>query len=153
MSKIALFPGSFDPITVGHVDVVIRSLDLFDKIIVGVGYNSQKNYMFPLQDRIDWIKACFEEYPQVEVKTYSGLTVDYCKEVHARFILRGLRTSVDFEFEKSIGQMNRYLESGIETIFLLSAPQYAPISSTIVRDIIKHGGNAEPFVGSGVKLK
>ena len=122
MSKIALFPGSFDPITVGHVDIVIRSLDLFDKIIVGVGHNSQKNYMFPLQDRIDWIKACFEEYPQVEVKTYSGLTVDYCKEVNARFILRGLRTSVDFEFEKSIGQMNRYLESGIETIFLLSAP-------------------------------
>jgi len=153
MSKIALFPGSFDPITVGHVDIVIRSLDLFDKIIVGVGHNSQKNYMFPLQARIDWIKACFEEYPQVEVKTYSGLTVDYCKEVNARFILRGLRTSVDFEFEKSIGQMNRYLESGIETIFLLSAPQYSPISSTIVRDIIKHGGNADPFVGSGVKLR
>ena len=119
MSRIALFPGSFDPITVGHVDIVIRSLDLFDKIVIGVGHNSQKSYMFPLQDRMEWIKECFKEYPQVEVKTYSGLTVDYCKEIHAHFILRGLRTSVDFEFEKSIGQMNRYLESGIETIFLL----------------------------------
>lgn len=152
MARIALFPGSFDPITIGHVDVITRSLDLFDKIIVGVGHNTQKQYMFPLQDRIQWIKDSFSEYPQVEVKSYQGLTVDFCKSINARFILRGLRTSADFEFEKSIGQMNRYLETGIETVFILSSPQYSPVSSTIIRDIIKNGGNALPFVGSGVKL-
>jgi pantetheine-phosphate adenylyltransferase len=104
MARIALFPGSFDPITIGHVDVITRSLDLFDKIIVGVGHNTQKQYMFPLQDRIQWIKDSFLDYPQVEVKSYNGLTVDFCKSIHARFILRGLRTSADFEFEKAIGQ-------------------------------------------------
>jgi pantetheine-phosphate adenylyltransferase len=152
MARIALFPGSFDPITIGHVDVITRSLDLFDKIIVGVGHNTQKQYMFPLQDRIQWIKDSFSEYSQVEVKSYQGLTVDYCKSINARFILRGLRTSADFEFEKAIGQMNRYLETGIETVFILSSPQYSPVSSTIIRDIIRNGGNALPFVGSGVKL-
>jgi pantetheine-phosphate adenylyltransferase len=152
MARIALFPGSFDPITIGHVDVITRSLDLFDKIIVGVGHNTQKQYMFPLQDRIQWIKDSFLDYPQVEVKSYYGLTVDFCKSIHARFILRGLRTSADFEFEKAIGQMNRYLDTGIETVFVLSAPQYNPVSSTIIRDIIRNGGNALPFVGSGVKL-
>lgn len=152
MARIALFPGSFDPITIGHVDVITRSLDLFDKIIVGVGHNTQKQYMFPLQDRIQWIQDSFLDYPQVEVKSYNGLTVDFCKSIHARFILRGLRTSADFEFEKAIGQMNRYLDTGIETVFVLSAPQYNPVSSTIIRDIIRNGGNALPFVGSGVKL-
>lgn len=152
MAKIALFPGSFDPITIGHVDVITRSLDLFDKIIVGVGHNTQKQYMFPLQDRIQWITDSFLENPQVEVKSYTGLTVDFCKSINARFILRGLRTAADFEFEKAIGQMNRYLETGIETVFVLSSPQYNPVSSTIIRDIIRNGGNALPFVGSGVKL-
>jgi pantetheine-phosphate adenylyltransferase len=106
MARIALFPGSFDPITIGHVDVITRSLDLFDKIIVGVGHNTQKQYMFPLQDRIQWIKDSFLDYPQVEVKSYNGLTVDFCKSIHARFILRGLRTSADFEFEKAIAIIN-----------------------------------------------
>jgi pantetheine-phosphate adenylyltransferase len=153
MSRIALFPGSFDPITVGHVDVISRSLDLFDKIIVGVGHNVQKNYMFPLQDRMQWIRDSFPDLPQIEVQSYSGLTVDYCKEIGARFILRGLRSSADFEFERSIAQMNNYLESGIETVFILSSPSLTPVSSTIIRDIIRHGGNAQPFVGEGVKLK
>ncbi len=153
MSRIALFPGSFDPITVGHVDVISRSLDLFDKIIVGVGHNVQKNYMFPLQDRMQWIRDSFPNLPQIEVQSYSGLTVDYCKEIGARFILRGLRSSADFEFERSIAQMNNYLESGIETVFILSSPSLTPVSSTIIRDIIRHGGNAQPFVGEGVKLK
>lgn len=153
MSRIALFPGSFDPITIGHVDVITRSLDLFDKIIIGVGNNTSKQYMFPLQDRMEWIKESFSDYHQVEVQSYNGLTVDFCKKIQARFILRGLRTSADFEFERSIAQMNHYLERGIETIFVLSSPQYTPVSSTIVRDIIRNGGNAKPFVADGVKLK
>lgn len=152
MSKTALFPGSFDPVTVGHVEVISRALELFDKVIVGVGHNSSKSYMFPLQDRVKWIRDSFENVPQVEVATYSGLTVDFCKKSGARFILRGLRTSADFEFERSIAQMNYYLDNGIETVFLLSSPQYAPLSSTIVRDIIRNGGNAGPFVASGVRL-
>lgn len=153
MSKIALFPGSFDPITIGHVDVITRSLNLFDKIIIGVGENTSKKYMFPLVDRMQWIRDSFSEYQQIEVMSYSGLTVDFCKKVQARFILRGLRTSADFEFERAIAQMNLYLDRGIETTFILSSPQYTPVSSTIVRDIIRHGGNATPFVADGVKLK
>jgi pantetheine-phosphate adenylyltransferase len=152
MSKTAVFPGSFDPLTVGHVEVISRSLELFDKVIVGVGNNTSKNYMFPLQDRVMFIRDTFSHVPQIEVEAYNGLTVDFCKRAGARFILRGLRTSADFEFERSIAQMNHYLDNGIETIFLLSSPQYAPVSSTIIRDIIRHGGNASPFVGSGVRL-
>jgi pantetheine-phosphate adenylyltransferase len=153
MSRIALFPGSFDPITIGHVDVITRALDLFDKIIIGVGNNNTKSYMFPLNDRVQWIQDSFADFPQVTVEAYNGLTVDYCKKVNARYILRGLRTSADFEFERSIAQMNHYLERGIETVFILSSPQYTPVSSTIVRDIIRHGGNATPFVADGVRLK
>ena len=153
MSRTALFPGSFDPVTVGHIEVISRSLELFDKIIVGVGHNATKNYMFPLEDRLQWIRDSFQNVPQVEVETYTGLTLEFCKKVGARFILRGLRTSADFEFERSIAQMNHYLDNGIETIFILSSPQYAPVSSTIVRDIIRHGGDASAFVGSGVRLR
>jgi pantetheine-phosphate adenylyltransferase len=153
MSRTALFPGSFDPVTVGHVEVISRSLELFDKIIVGVGHNATKNYMFPLQDRVQWIRDSFQNVPQVEVETYTGLTIEFCKKVGARFILRGLRTSADFEFERSIAQMNHYLDNGIETIFLLSSPQFSPVSSTIVRDIIRNGGDASAFVGSGVQLR
>ena len=153
MARVALFPGSFDPVTVGHVDVVSRALDLFDKIIIGVGHNITKNYMFPIEDRLQFIRDSFKDVPQVEVESYSGLTVEHCRKVGARFILRGLRTSADFEFERAIAQMNQYLEHSIETIFILSAPQFAPVSSTIVRDIIRHNGNASPFVGSGVILK
>jgi len=153
MSRIALFPGSFDPITVGHVDIVVRSLDLFDKIVVGVGNNSSKQYMFPLSDRLDWIRSVFAEYMQVEVRSYTGLTIDFCKEMNARFILRGLRGAPDFEYEKSIAQMNHYMNRQIETVFMLSSPQFAPVSSTIVRDIIRNGGDASPFVPEQVKLK
>lgn len=153
MSRIALFPGSFDPITIGHVDVITRSLDLFDKIIIGVGNNTTKSYMFPLQDRVQWIRNSFNDYPQVTVESYNGLTVEFCKKIQARYILRGLRSSADFEFERSIAQMNHYLERGIETVFILSSPQYTPVSSTIVRDIIRHGGDAAPFVADGVRLK
>jgi pantetheine-phosphate adenylyltransferase len=109
--------------------------------------------MFPLQDRVQWIRESFQNVPQVEVETYTGLTIEFCKKVGARFILRGLRTSADFEFERSIAQMNHYLDNGIETIFLLSSPQFSPVSSTIVRDIIRNGGDASAFVGSGVQLR
>lgn len=153
MSRIAVFPGSFDPITVGHVDVIQRGLELFDRIIIGVGQNPGKQYMFPLNDRMNWIRDSFTGYPGIEVHSYSGLTVDFCHKVSARFILRGLRTAADFEFERAIAQMNAYLENRIETVFILSTPQYAPVSSTIVRDIIRNGGNAVPFIGEGVKLK
>lgn len=153
MSRVALFPGSFDPITIGHVDVITRSLDLFDKIIIGVGNNTTKSYMFPLQDRVQWIRNSFSDYPQVTVESYNGLTIEFCKKIQARYILRGLRSSADFEFERSIAQMNHYLERGIETVFILSSPQYTPVSSTIVRDIIRHGGDASPFVADGVRLK
>lgn len=153
MSRVALFPGSFDPITIGHVDVITRSLDLFDKIIIGVGNNTTKSYMFPLQDRVQWIRNSFSDYPQVTVESYNGLTIEFCKKIQARYILRGLRSSADFEFERSIAQMNHYLERSIETVFILSSPQYTPVSSTIVRDIIRHGGDASPFVADGVRLK
>lgn len=153
MSRIAVFPGSFDPITVGHVDVIQRGLELFDRIVIGVGQNPGKQYMFPLSDRMDWIRDSFTGYQGLEVHSYSGLTVDFCHKVNARFILRGLRTAADFEFERAIAQMNAYLENHIETVFILSSPKYAPVSSTIVRDIIRNGGNAGPFIGEGVKLK
>jgi pantetheine-phosphate adenylyltransferase len=153
MSKIALFPGSFDPITAGHVDIIVRGLDIFDKIVVGIGSNSQKNYMFSLEDRIQFVKDSLKEYPQVEVMPYQRLTVEFCKSIHAHAILRGVRNAVDFEYEKSIAQMNHAVESSIETVFLITAPQYAPISSTIVRDLIRHGANVSEFVGDGVKLK
>ncbi|MFN5356218.1 MAG: pantetheine-phosphate adenylyltransferase [Bacteroidota bacterium] len=150
MSRIALFPGSFDPITVGHVDIVLRSAHLFDKLVIGVGNNSAKQYMFPLQDRIDWIRRTFSGDPRIEVISYTGLTVECCKEIGARFILRGLRAAPDFEYERSIAQMNRYMDQLIETVFMLSSPQFAPVSSTVVRDIIRHGGDVSTFVPEAV---
>lgn len=153
MSKIALLPGSFDPITKGHIDIITRGLDLFDKIIVGIGNNGQKNYLFPINDRIQFVKDSLKEYPQVEVMPYNGLTVDFCKTIHAHFILRGVRNAIDFEYEKTIAQMNHAVDNSIETVFLITSPQYAPVSSTIVRDLIRNGADVSAFVGDGVKLK
>jgi pantetheine-phosphate adenylyltransferase len=153
MSKIALFPGSFDPITTGHIDIITRGLDLFDKIIVGIGNNSQKNYLFPINDRIQFVKDSLKEYPQVEVISYDGLTVEFCKTIHAKYILRGVRNAIDFEYEKSIAQMNQAVQGSIETVFLITSPQYAAVSSTIVRDLIRNGADVSAFVGEGVKLK
>jgi pantetheine-phosphate adenylyltransferase len=153
MSKIALLPGSFDPITKGHIDIITRGLDLFDKIIVGIGNNGQKNYLFPINDRIQFVKDSLKEYPQVEVMPYNGLTVDFCKTIHAHFILRGVRNAIDFEYEKTIAQMNHAVDNSIETVFLITSPQYAPVSSTIVRDLIRNGADVSTFVGDGVKLK
>lgn len=152
MQRIALFPGSFDPFTIGHVDIIHRSLNLFDKIVIGVGQNSAKQTMFTIEQRMQWIKDSLADKPTVEVKSYNGLTVEFAKNIGAQFILRGLRTSTDFQFEKAIAQMNTLMDAKIETVFILSSPEYSPVSSTIVRDIIRSGGDASRFVASGVKL-
>lgn len=153
MTKIAVFPGSFDPITKGHEDIVKRALTLFDEVIVAIGVNSTKNYFFPLEKRIEFIEQTFKGESKVKVQSYSGLTIDFCRSVNSNFILRGLRTSADFEFERGIAQMNKAMETGIETVFILTMPALSAINSTIVRDILKHGGDASPFVPAGIKLK
>lgn len=152
MRLIAFFPGSFDPITKGHEDIVRRALPMFDKIIVALGVNSSKNEMFPLVQRQNWITNTFSDYPKVEVINYKGLTIDACKKHQAKFIIRGLRNLNDYEYEKSIAVMNQSLDQSIETIYLNTHPKWACISSTIVRDIIKNEGNAQPFLASGVQL-
>ncbi len=152
MKKIALFPGSFDPITLGHVSVIRRAQPLFDKIIIAIGVNSEKKHMFSLEKRKAWIEAVFKNDPNVEVQKYNGLTVDFCKHVGAGFILRGLRTSADFEFERSIGQINRKLHPGIETVFMLTEPEFTPVSSSIVRDVFRYGGDISGMVPQEVIL-
>lgn len=142
----ALFPGSFDPITIGHQSIVQRALPLFDEIIIGVGINSSKNYFFDLEERINRIQQAFENEKKVLVKTYTGLTVDFCEAIEANFILRGLRTSADFEFERTIALMNQKMKPQIETVFLLSLPEYSAVNSTVVRDIIRNNGNATGFL-------
>jgi pantetheine-phosphate adenylyltransferase len=147
--KKAVFPGSFDPITLGHVDIINRAIPLFDEIIIAIGINADKKYMFSLEERVDFIKNTYKDEPKVTVKTYSGLTVDYCKEIDASFILRGLRNPADFEFEKAIAITNRKL-SGIETVFLLTSAETSYISSSIVRDIIRNNGDATILVPEGI---
>ena len=146
MPKIAVFPGSFDPITIGHVDLVKRALPLFDKIIVAIGVNTQKTYLFDLDQRIQWLEAVFAKEDRVEVGHFENLTADYCKKIGARYLLRGLRNASDFDYEKTISQLNHIIGDGIETIFLISQPAYSHISSTIVREIIKGGGDVSPFI-------
>jgi pantetheine-phosphate adenylyltransferase len=143
--KKAVFPGSFDPITIGHEDIIRRGLDLFDEIIVAVGVNADKRYQFSLEERLAFIRATFNDEPKVQITTYQGLTVDYCREINADFILRGLRNPADFEFEKAIAHTNRTLTE-IETVFLLTASNKDFISSSIVRDVLKNNGNIEAFV-------
>lgn len=152
MKKIALFPGSFDPITLGHFDIIQRALPLFDKIIIGIGINSSKNYLFSLPQREQWMKDCFKNNPQIEIIHYSGLTVDVCKKHDIHFILRGLRTTNDFDFERAIAHINNRLEPSVETVFLLTSQEYASISSSIVRDIIINGGDASKFLPDAVKI-
>ncbi len=152
MAKIAVFPGSFDPITLGHYDIIKRSIPLFDKIIVAIGINAEKKYMFPIDDRMRFIEQGFKDDASVSVMTYEGLTIDFCRKVGAGFILRGLRNPADFEFEKAIAHTNRQL-SNIETVFLLTAADTAFISSSIVRDVIRNGGDYTSFVPASVILK
>lgn len=152
MERICLFPGTFDPITLGHVDIIERAVQLFDKLIIGVGINSSKQPMFSVEQRTEWIKEVFKNNPRVIVTGYEGLTVDYCRKVNAQFILRGIRYVTDFEYEKAIADMNRMLAPDIETVFLTCSPLYSTISSTLVRDVARHGGNAAMFVPKEVKI-
>jgi pantetheine-phosphate adenylyltransferase len=152
MSKTAIFPGSFDPITRGHVSVLNRALPLFDKIILAIGINSTKQSMFPIEKRKEWIAEIFNGNPKIEVISYEGLTVDLCRKYNAKFILRGLRSSVDFEYERSIAHMNKTLVNDIETVFILTEQEYAAINSSIVREIIKNGGDVRPFLPEQIKL-
>ncbi|WP_374166894.1 pantetheine-phosphate adenylyltransferase [Arcticibacter sp. MXS-1] len=144
--KIALFPGSFDPVTVAHVDILQRSVSLFDKVVIGVGANSTKQAMLPLETRVKILENVFRYDARIEVQAYHGLTVDFCKEIGALYMIRGIRTVSDFEYEKAIAQMNHELDPEIESIFILSNPGYSSISSTIVRDILRHKGDISKFV-------
>lgn len=152
MAKIAVFPGTFDPITKGHEELVKRALPLFDHIIIAVGTNSAKQHMFDIEKRMNWIKNVFKNESRVSVESYQGLTVDFCQAKKAPFILRGLRSVNDFEYEKSISQMNLALNPEVETVFIITSPEYSAISSTIVRDIIKYGGNASKFLPEAVQI-
>ena len=150
MKKIAVFPGSFDPPTRGHESVIRRALPLFDEIIVAIGENAEKSGYFPLEKRIEWLKAIFRDEPKINVEKYTGLTVDFCRKMNASYILRGLRTAADFEFERSIGQMNKIIQPDVETIFILTSPEYSALSSSIVRDILRNGGDVSQFVPEAV---
>jgi len=153
MKRIAVFPGSFDPFTLGHESIVRRALDLFDEVIVAVGKNSTKANMFSIEQRSAWIEEVFKVEHRVKVEWYEGLTIAYCKSKNARYILRGLRTSADFGFERGIAHVNKAMDTSIETIFILALPEHSAISSTIIRDIIKNGGNVAQFVPIAVNFK
>jgi pantetheine-phosphate adenylyltransferase len=150
--KIAVFPGSFSPFTKGHQSIVTRALPLFDEIIISVGINSTKNEYFSIQERVQWIEAVFTKENKVKVLKYEGLTIDHCVAVEANYILRGLRDSHDFKYEKGIAQMNNCMKKNIETIFIITEPEYSHISSTLVRDIIKNGGDVSQFVPKQINL-
>ncbi len=146
MPRICLFPGTFDPVTLGHVDIINRAIPLFDKIVVGIGLNTSKAPMFSPEQRLEWIKEIYADEERVESAIYEGLTINFCKIIGARFILRGIRYVSDFEYEKTIADANRTLDRSIETVFLTGEPKYTSVASTIVRDIIRNGGNADPFL-------
>lgn len=152
MERICLFPGTFDPITKGHVDIIERAVSLFDKLVIGIGTNSSKQPMWSVEQRVEWIQDIFKNDPRVVVTGYAGLTVDYCRKIDAHYILRGIRYISDFEYEKAIADMNRMLAPEIETIFLTCSPLYSTISSTLVRDVIRNGGDARMFLPDEVKL-
>jgi len=146
MARICLFPGTFDPLTLGHVDIINRALPLFDKIVVGIGLNAAKAPMFSPDQRLQWIKDIYKDEDRVEGAVYEGLTINFCKTIGAQFILRGIRYVSDFEYEKTIADANRTLDKNIETVFLTGEPKYTSVASTIVRDIIRNGGDAAPFL-------
>jgi pantetheine-phosphate adenylyltransferase len=146
MQRIALFPGTFDPITIGHQDIINRSLPLLDKLYIGIGRNANKAPMFSEEQRLGWVREIYKDNPKVDAVIYEGLTVRCCQQVGARFILRGIRYVNDFEYEKAIADMNRSLDTNIETIFLTCLPQYTSVASTLVRDVLKNGGDVSQFL-------
>jgi pantetheine-phosphate adenylyltransferase len=151
--KTAVFPGSFDPITVGHVDIVRRALPLFDKVVIAIGTNSVKNSLFTLEQREAWLKSVFANDKKIEITHFEGLTAHFCKEIDAKYLIRGLRNASDFDYEKTISQLNDIIGDGLETVFLISRPAFSHISSTIVREIIKGKGDASTFLPKEVVLK
>jgi pantetheine-phosphate adenylyltransferase len=144
--KIALFPGSFDPMTIAHVDILKRALPLFDKIVVGIGLNSSKQNFLSAEKREEMVRTIFADNENVDVQLYEGLTVDFCRKINAKYMVRGIRSASDFEYERAIAQINQTMMPEVETILLLSKPEYSAISSTIVRDILRNKGNISPFV-------
>jgi len=153
MKKIAVFPGSFDPLTIGHEAIVLRALSLFDEIIIAVGANALKKSFYSLDTREEAIKKVFKGEPRIRVDHYEGLTVDFCRRNGASYLLRGLRTAADFEFERAIAQVNKVLAPDVESVFLLTVPEHSHINSTIVRDIIRSGGDASMFLPAAIDLK
>lgn len=151
--KIAVFPGSFDPITTGHVDIVHRALPLFDKMVVAIGVNEDKKTLFTLEQRMTWLKEVFKDDEKIIVDHFQGLTVNFCKKIGAHFLVRGLRNASDFDYEKTISQVNSTVGDNLETVFLISLPKYSHISSTIVREVIKGGGDASQFLPPEIIIK
>ncbi len=153
MEKIAVFPGSFDPFTVGHENIVLRAVDLFDHIIVAIGIHSTKQPLLKIEARVEIVRQIFINNERVSADSFQGLTVDYCRKVNATHMLRGIRTSADFEYERAIAQINKQMLPGVESVFLLTTPEHTPINSTIIRDIIRNGGDASQFLPEGVDIK
>lgn len=151
--KKAIFPGSFDPFTIGHESIVLRALELFDEIIISIGYNSEKKSFFTVENRIKIIEEIFKDEQRVIVKKYNKLTVDFCNELNIKFILRGLRTASDFEYERAIAQMNHLMKNNIETVFLLTEAKHTPVSSTILREILKYDGDICKFIPRCIDIK
>ena len=151
MERIAIFPGSFDPITLGHQSIVMRALPLFDKVIIAIGDNTEKRCKYTLEQRMEWIEKTFEGIPNIEVDSYNELTVDYCKRKNAKYIIRGLRNAIDFQYEQNIAQINSEVDSEIETVFLLTELRYTNINSSVVREILKFGGDVKKYLPENIR--